>query len=50
MLLDLVRATDELPESGLVALCEAARALATARATGLTLSSRLLRLAREVRE
>jgi transcriptional regulator with XRE-family HTH domain len=28
MLMDLVRATDELPESGLVALCEAARALA----------------------
>jgi transcriptional regulator with XRE-family HTH domain len=28
MLLDLVRATDELPDSGLVALCEAARALA----------------------
>jgi transcriptional regulator with XRE-family HTH domain len=28
MLLDLVRTTDELPDSGLVALCEAARALA----------------------
>jgi len=28
MLLDLVRATDEMPESGLAALCEAARALA----------------------
>lgn len=34
MLLDLVRATDELPESGLVALCEAARALAATRAAG----------------
>ncbi|WP_237215220.1 helix-turn-helix domain-containing protein [Falsiroseomonas oryziterrae] len=28
MLLDLVRAIDEMPESGLAALCEAARALA----------------------
>jgi hypothetical protein len=34
MLLDLVRATDELPDSGLVALCEAARALATVRGEG----------------
>lgn len=31
MLLDLVRATDELPESRLLALCEAARALAAVR-------------------
>jgi transcriptional regulator with XRE-family HTH domain len=31
MLLDLVRTTDELPESGLIALCEAARALAAVR-------------------
>jgi transcriptional regulator with XRE-family HTH domain len=31
MLLDLVRATDDLPESGLMALCEAARALAAVR-------------------
>jgi transcriptional regulator with XRE-family HTH domain len=34
MLLDLVRATDDLPESGLTALCEAARALAAIRAAG----------------
>ena len=34
MLLDLVRAMDELLESGLVALCEAARALAATRAAG----------------
>lgn len=34
MLLDLVRTTDDLPESGLVALCEAARALAAMRAAG----------------
>jgi transcriptional regulator with XRE-family HTH domain len=34
MLLDLVRATDGLPESGLAALCEAARALAALRAAG----------------
>ncbi len=34
MLLDLVRTTDDLPESGLTALCEAARALAAARAPG----------------
>jgi len=34
MLLDLVRATDDLPESGLIALCEAARALATVRGAG----------------
>ncbi|WP_170985098.1 helix-turn-helix domain-containing protein [Roseomonas sp. AR75] len=33
MLLDLVRATDTLPDSGLAALCEAARALAALRAT-----------------
>jgi transcriptional regulator with XRE-family HTH domain len=32
MLLDLVRTMDELPDSGLTALCEAARALAAARA------------------
>jgi transcriptional regulator with XRE-family HTH domain len=31
MLLDLVRATDDLPDSGLTALCEAARALAATR-------------------
>lgn len=31
MLLDLVRATGELPETGLLALCEAARALAAMR-------------------
>ncbi len=31
MLMDLVRTTDELPESGLAALCEAARALAATR-------------------
>lgn len=34
MLLDLVRATDDLPDSGLVALCEAARALVTVRGAG----------------
>lgn len=34
MLLDLVRVTDELPDSGLTALCEAARALATVRGAG----------------
>jgi transcriptional regulator with XRE-family HTH domain len=34
MLMDLVRATDDLPEAGLVALCEAARALAASRAAG----------------
>jgi transcriptional regulator with XRE-family HTH domain len=34
MLMDLVRATDELPESRLSALCEAARALATMRVSG----------------
>jgi transcriptional regulator with XRE-family HTH domain len=34
MLLDLVRATDALPDSGLAALCEAARALAALRAGG----------------
>ena len=31
MLLDVVRVSDDLPESGLTALCEAARALATTR-------------------
>jgi transcriptional regulator with XRE-family HTH domain len=34
MLMDLVRASDDLPESGLVALCEAARALAAMRPAG----------------
>ncbi|WP_158287862.1 helix-turn-helix domain-containing protein [Falsiroseomonas bella] len=34
MLLDLVRATDALPDSRLAALCEAARALAALRAAG----------------
>jgi transcriptional regulator with XRE-family HTH domain len=34
MLLDLVRASDDLPEPRLVALCEAARALAVVRAAG----------------
>jgi transcriptional regulator with XRE-family HTH domain len=34
MLLDLVRATDDLPDSGLTALCEAARALAATAAPG----------------
>jgi transcriptional regulator with XRE-family HTH domain len=34
MLLDLVRVTDDLPDSGLTALCEAARALAAMRAAG----------------
>jgi transcriptional regulator with XRE-family HTH domain len=34
MLLDLVRTTEELPESGLEALCEAARALAPTRSAG----------------
>jgi transcriptional regulator with XRE-family HTH domain len=34
MLLDLVRTTDDLPDARLVALCEAARALAAGRAAG----------------
>jgi transcriptional regulator with XRE-family HTH domain len=34
MLLDLVRTTDDLPDGRLVALCEAARALAAGRAAG----------------
>lgn len=34
MLLDLVRASDDLPETRLLALCEAARALAAIRAAG----------------
>jgi transcriptional regulator with XRE-family HTH domain len=34
MLLDLVRATDALPDSRLAALCEAARALAAMRVSG----------------